>query len=78
MENDEIKTPKHYFKRGGVECIKISQTFNFNLGNVIKYIWRAGHKSNESLLKDLRKAREYIDFEILRVEEEETQNVKSL
>ena len=70
MENDEIKTPKHYFKRGGVECIKISQTFNFNLGNVIKYIWRAGSKSESTLLKDLKKARQYIDFEIERIEKE--------
>jgi hypothetical protein len=35
---------------------------NFNLGNAIKYIARAGKK--ESAIKDLKKARQYIEFEI--------------
>lgn len=61
----EITNPPHYFKRAGVECIQISETFNFNLGNVIKYIWRAGHK--DDLLTDLNKAKQYIEFEIDRI-----------
>jgi hypothetical protein len=36
---------------------------NFCLGNAIKYIWRAGLKSN-SKIEDLRKAKWYIDREI--------------
>jgi hypothetical protein len=37
---------------------------NFNLGNAVKYISRAGRKENNSLLQDLKKARQYLDFEI--------------
>ena len=41
---------------------------NFNLGNVIKYVSRAGRK--DDILKDLMKARQYLDFEIDRLERE--------
>jgi len=39
---------------------------NFNLGNAMKYIWRAGSK--DSLIEDLKKARWYLDDEIKRLE----------
>lgn len=39
---------------------------NFNRGNAVKYIWRAGQKSDE--LEDLRKVRWYLDREIKRME----------
>lgn len=35
---------------------------NFNLGNAVKYISRAGYK--EDKIEDLRKARTYLDFEL--------------
>lgn len=73
MENDidlKVKHPKHYSERAGVECIAIAQTFNFNLGNVIKYIWRAGSKDGQPTLLDLQKAKQYIEFEIARIGEE--------
>lgn len=38
---------------------------DFNLGNVVKYVARAGHK--DDIVKDLKKARAYIDFEIRRL-----------
>lgn len=56
----------YYNKIAGVECIEIAQHFNFNLGNVIKYVWRAGKK--DDAVKDLIKAKEYIEFEIARLE----------
>jgi hypothetical protein len=34
----------------------------FNLGNAVKYIWRADEKGND--MEDLEKARWYIDREI--------------
>jgi hypothetical protein len=40
---------------------------NFNLGNAIKYIWRAGMK--DEYLQELKKARWYIDDEIAKIEE---------
>lgn len=65
-ENDPIN-PKHYKDHpSGVECIVITEHFNFNLGNAIKYIWRAGLKTD--LLEDLKKARWYLDREIQRLE----------
>jgi hypothetical protein len=41
---------------------------DFYLGNVLKYIKRAGKKDNNSRLQDLRKAQEYLSAEILREE----------
>jgi len=41
---------------------------NFNAGCVVKYMSRYERKSNP--LKDLRKARQYLDFEIARLEGE--------
>ena len=59
--------PDHYKKHpSGVECIAIIEHFNFNLGNAIKYIWRAGLK--EDVLEDLKKAQWYINREIGKLE----------
>lgn len=69
-----VEHPQHYSRRAGVECIEIAQTFNFNLGNVIKYIWRAGEKPNTPEIVDLYKAKKYIEFEIARLELEEVKN----
>ncbi len=62
---DPVNNPSHYNRHpSGVECIQITEHFNFCLGNAIKYIWRAGHKADA--VEDLRKARWYIDREIER------------
>lgn len=42
---------------------------NFNLGNAIKYVWRAGLKSDNPV-EDLRKAAWYITREISRLEKQ--------
>ena len=39
---------------------------NFNLGNAVKYVARAGHK--DDIVQDLKKAQEYIQFEIDAIE----------
>lgn len=60
---DAVNHPKHYNSHpSGVECITIARHMNFNLGNVLKYIWRADHKG--ATLEDLKKARFYLDDEI--------------
>ncbi len=65
--NDAIKQPKHYTSHpSGVECIEVTKHFSFCLGNVIKYVWRAGLK-NGNPIEDLCKAREYLDYEIERL-----------
>jgi hypothetical protein len=48
-----------------VECIEVTEHFNFNKGNAINYIWRSADKGKE--VEDLRKARWYIDREIARI-----------
>lgn len=70
----DVKHPKHYTSHpSGVECISIVQHHNFNTGNAMKYLWRAGLKvpagQSEKLaaIKDLSKAKEYIELEIRRL-----------
>ena len=60
-------TPQHY--QGSVQPIDLinAQNLNFNLGNVVKYVCRAGKKQGENILSDLEKAKDYINFEIERV-----------
>ena len=63
---DMVHSPKHYADRvPGIECIEVTQHFPFNLGNVIKYVWRCGYKGDP--IEDLEKARTYLDFEIARL-----------
>lgn len=64
-----INHPNHYNQHpANIECIQVVEEFNFNLGNAIKYIWRAGLKSENSIIDDLMKAEWYIKREIERVE----------
>jgi len=66
-KGDKVNHPPHYLMHpSGVECITVTEHFNFCLGNAIKYIWRANEKGNR--LEDLKKARWYIDREIQRLE----------
>lgn len=60
-------TPTHY--QGTIQPIDLinAQDLNFNLGNVVKYVCRAGKKQGENILSDLEKAKDYINFEIERV-----------
>jgi hypothetical protein len=63
--SDPVKHPKHYTNHpSGVECITITRHMGFNLGNAIKYIWRADLKNNA--IEDLQKAAFYINDEIER------------
>lgn len=68
---ERVNHPKHYNQHpSGVECIQVVRWFNFNLGNAIKYIWRAGSKPGSSALEDLEKAKWYINDEIERLKNE--------
>lgn len=68
---DVINHPQHY-TLGKIEVIDFieDKDLNFNLGNVVKYVARAGHKksSGKSLdakaLEDLKKAQWYLNREI--------------
>ncbi len=64
-EHDPVNHPKHYTEHpSGVECIDITRHMNFNLGNVIKYLWRAGMKYGVPDIQDLEKAAWYLNDEI--------------
>lgn len=59
-----------YYKAKGVETIDVIEAFdlNFNLGNVIKYVLRAGKKQSEEKEKDLNKALFYLKREVIKDE----------
>lgn len=63
---DLINRPPHYTSHpSGIECIQITEHMGYNLGNAIKYIWRADLKGNS--VDDLAKARWYITREMERL-----------
>lgn len=73
-KQDRVNHPSHYTQHpSGVECIDIVEHMNFNRGNAIKYVWRAGDKVLDNMtkeaatLEDLKKARFYLDREIKRL-----------
>lgn len=64
----QVDHPVHYNQHpAGVECIDIIEHFNFNVGNAIKYLWRASLKGEP--LEDLEKAAWYTQREIGRINE---------
>lgn len=69
MTEDNINHPKHYKSHpSGVECIEITRHMNFNLGNVVKYVWRNGLKDANPSIQDLKKAAWYLNDEIKKLE----------
>ena len=68
VSDNPVDHPRHYTTHpAGIECIDVVETMGFNLGNTVKYIWRAGLKSDDALT-DLKKAAWYLDREIARLE----------
>ena len=76
IKEDRVNHPSHYTwlkDLCGIEVIDITRHMNFNLGNCIKYVLRAGHKSEEGYtekdktIEDLEKAIFYIKDEIERI-----------
>ena len=65
-EKEMVDHPSHYNQ--GIETIEYieSWSMNFNTGNVIKYVTRAGYKNNQ--LEDMKKAMWYLQREIDRLE----------
>ena len=63
--SENINKPKHYTSHpSGVECIQIAEHHDFLIGNAIKYLWRAGIKSTDTEIQDLKKAIWYIERKI--------------
>lgn len=72
-KKDNVNHPPHYTwlkEKCGIEVIDITRHMGFDLGNAIKYILRAGLKTEEGLqdrekeIEDLRKAIWYINDRI--------------
>lgn len=75
MSKDMVNNPPHYTSDpSGIECIEVTRHRNFNIGNAIKYLWRAGLKEDASTsaiqkqVEDLEKAIFYIKDEIKRIQ----------
>lgn len=76
MKNDPVNHPSHYTTGPlhsacgkPIECIEITRHMCFDLGNAVKYIWRADHKGSK--LQDLQKALWYIQDQIAMIKAEE-------
>lgn len=69
-QTERVNHPSYYQDPSGVECITVTRHRDFNIGNAIKYLWRAGLKVEEGLsnkekqIEDLQKAIFYINDEI--------------
>lgn len=69
MSKDMVKRPDHYcFSKFEPKDVIREWGLNFNLGSAVKYIARAGRK--DDIVQDLKKAREFISFEIEALEAE--------
>lgn len=65
--SEKIDHPAHYNNSpSGVECIDVAEHMNFNRGNAVKYVWRAGAKGDE--IEDLQKAIWYLQREVARLQ----------
>ena len=74
---DRVNHPSHYTwlkEKCGIEVIDITRHLSFDRGNAVKYLLRAGHKTEEGysekqkLIEDLKKAIFYINDEIKQLE----------
>ncbi len=63
----QIKHPD-YYTSGGIEVADFIEAheLNFNRGNIVKYVVRAGRKPGEKAVTALLKAQQYLSREIIR------------
>jgi hypothetical protein len=66
---DVVNHPRHYVEGRKYEPIDVIEDWElgFNLGNVVKYVSRAGRK--DDIVQDLEKAEFYLKREIKRLRE---------
>ena len=77
-KKNNVNHPEYYGgQKNTYEAIKVIEAWelNFHLGNVIKYISRAGKKNPKETLTDLKKAQWYLSRYI---EEYQTIKIKKL
>ena len=68
---NSLNHPSYYGGDSPYEVVKViwAWELSFTLGNVVKYVARAGKKDPSKEIEDLKKARTYLDREIERKEE---------
>ena len=80
MKDNKVSHPSHYTwlkELCGIEVIDIARHLDFDMGNALKYLLRAGKKSEEGYtdkekeIQDLKKAVFYIQDKIKMLEEED-------
>ena len=76
MMSDNVKHPSHYAEGRKYEPKDVIRDWglNFNLGSAVKYVSRAGRK--DDIVQDLKKAQEFIQFEIDAIEAEKAKECK--
>ena len=77
-KNDNVNHPSHYTS-GVIEVIDYieDQELGYHLGNVVKYICRAGKKDPDKEIEDLKKARWYLDRYIRLLESKTDKRTRS-
>lgn len=65
---DAVKKVQHYQNVPGIECKDVIGWFPGFVACAIKYLWRCGYKPDTDPIQDLRKAIEFIEYEIERLE----------
>lgn len=76
MKEDKVNHPNWYTSHpSGIECINITEHYDFCIGNAIKYLWRSGLKQEEGYdniekeIEDLKKSIWYINRKIKHLED---------
>lgn len=82
-DHDPVNHPTHYKSDAkcracgeSIECIDVTRHMDFDTGNAMKYLWRAGKK--DATVQDLRKAIWYIEDKIATLEGRTNPNVHRL
>lgn len=77
-EFDAVSHPSHYTEGREYEPRKVIMDWglDFYLGNTVKYISRAGRKNDA--LEDLKKAKQYLEWEIEMIEEKNKKELDDL
>lgn len=77
--SNNVKNPRHY-NTGKIEVISAIEDWNldFHLGNVVKYVARAGKKDSSKTIEDLEKAKWYLSRKIDELKRDEFQGTIKL
>lgn len=84
-EPEAVDHPDHYNALPAVcsecgnpiECIDVVRHLDFNSGNAIKYIWRAGWKDTDTEIQDLEKAVWYLKDRIFQLNRDKLEDEKN-